>query len=268
MKRRYQDLAKEGPLRPATLEHTIRTGTAKFEADKAYVNSRMAAAGDGKVFHDVILSHKGVTLTELDLIKNYGTISIRKKLPQFYDIRKYPMRFADGQSLYSYLTDANAVYTIVEREKVEGTMCYVIERVRDYVTPNGSQKTAKERFWIAPEKGFQVKKAIAFSTKSPDKPLSITRCSLTQVNQGIWYYSKVTFESYPLFLPKPDVIAVLELDKIVVNQQLEENAFTVPFPPGCFINDRVNGVRYRSGSSLEKLLDMLNQLVDETFAAV
>jgi hypothetical protein len=234
-------------LRPRTLEHTVRSGAGRFEGTNIYTTSKVVATTDGNVFVDEVISHDGTIFTQLDLTQNHATISSRERLPLSYDPRKYALWFADGQPLHSWLTEPNAVCTVVGTEPIEGTMCHVVERIKEFVTPDGSRETARGKCWIAPEKGFLVKKAIAFSTKSPDKPLSVTKCSLTKVAEGIWCYSKVGFESYPFFLTKPDVTVVVEFKNIAVNRQFERIGFTVPFPVGCLVNDQVRGVRYTVG---------------------
>ena len=234
-------------LRSPTLEHTIRTGTARFQGKDVYIASTIVAISDGKTLEDEIISHDGAIFTRLNLLRNYATISRRKKLPHFYDVRKYALYFADCQSLYTWLTNPNATYTLIGTEEVEGTTCYVVERARTFLTPDGRRETSRGRCWIALEKGFLVKKAILFDIKSPGRPLTITKCSLTQVAKGIWYYSKISFESYPLSLSKPDINVVVEFENIAVNQQLEANAFTVLFPRGCFINNQVTGKKYKVG---------------------
>jgi hypothetical protein len=258
-------------LRGPTLEHTLRTGTATFEGDKFKISSKLVASSDQKVFQDEIVTCNGVKLIELDLKENVGEISDeinKRKAHLTFDPRTFPLLFVDGQPLHLALTAKNTTTKLVGTEEIDGTLCYVIEMVKSFMTPEGVQKQSNRKCWIAPNKGFRVKKAISYGTNSFDgKPLTITQCELTEITQGIWYYSKVTFESYPLSLPKPDVVEVLELKNIVVNKELKENAFTITFPAGCFINDEVSGMRYKVGSSLEKLLDMLDQLVDETFAA-
>jgi hypothetical protein len=238
-------------MRVPTLEHTVRTGTATFEGDKFKTASKWLASSDQKVFQDEIVACDGVKLTELDLIESAGNISSevgKRKAHLTFDPRNFPVLFVDGQPLHSALTAKNTTTRLVSTEEIDGTMCYVIEMVKSFMTPEGIQKKSSRKCWIAPNKGFRVKKAISYGTNSFDsQPLTITQCELTEVTNGIWYYSKVTFESYPLSLPKPDVIEILELKNIVVNQELKENAFAITFPTGCFIDDKVAGKKYKVG---------------------
>jgi len=242
-------------MRVPTLEHTLRTGSAIFEENKFKIASKWHALSDRKVFQDEIVAYDGATLRELDLKENTGNISDevdRRKAHLTFDPRNFPALFVDGQPLHSALTAKNTTTSLVSTEEIDGTMCYVIDMVKSFMTPEGVQKQSSRRCWITPNKGFRIKKAISYGTNSFEgKPLTITQCELTEVTKGIWYYSKVTFESYTLSLPIPDVVEVLELKNIVANQEFKENAFTITFPVGCFINDEVNGTRYKASASLE-----------------
>lgn len=245
MRKRHPNLPST--LRLRTIDHTVNRGSARYEGNKIYAAFEFIDALDGKKLDDTIISYDGAIFTKLDVLNNHATIGKREMLPFVYDVRKYALSFADGYSLYSWLTDDSSTYKFIRTEKIEGTKCYVIERIETFLGPSKQPKTSSDRCWIAAEKGFLVKKAVSFSIKSPDKVLSITNCSLSQVAEGIWYYSKVRFESYPLFLQKPDIIEVLYLQNIVVNQPLEKSAFTVRFPSGCLVNDQVAGKKYRVG---------------------
>lgn len=238
-------------LRGPTLEHTLRTGSAIFEEDKLKISSKWVALFDQKLFQDEIVTLDGIKLTELDLKENAGNISDevdRRKAHLTFDPRNFPVLFADGQPLNSALTDQDITTKLVGTEKIDGTMCHIIEMIKNFMTPEGIQKQSSRKCWIAPNKGFRIKKAISYGTNSFEgKPLTITQCKLAEITPGIWYYSKVTFESYPLSLPRPDVIETLELKNIVVNQQLNENAFAITFPVGYFINDEITNRKYRVG---------------------
>ena len=237
-------------IRMPDLEPTLCTGSAIFEGNKFKIASKWIFLSDQKVFADDVIACDSVKLTELDRKGNAARISNevdRKRGDRTPDPRNFPVRFVDSEPLHSALTAPDTNTIVLGTEEIRGTFCYVIEMIEKFVTPEGEQKQARRKCWIAPDKGFRIKKAIAYDIELPNRPLSITQCELSEVAKGIWYYSKVAFESYPLSLPKPDVTEVLELKNIVVNQQLKENAFTVPFPTGCFIDDKVAGRKYRVG---------------------
>ena len=101
---------------------------------------RVITINDGKILQNEIISYDGTIFTRLDLLKNYATISKREEIPHFYDVRKYALYFTDGQPLYTWLTDPNAVYTVIGIEEIEDTMCYVVEKTRMFLTPDGVSK--------------------------------------------------------------------------------------------------------------------------------
>jgi len=264
------DLPLEMEWRVPTLEHTLRTGSAIFEGNKFKISSKKVALSDQKVFEDKIVACDGVTLKELNIKENFGYICDVNNVSigdLMFDPRNFPVLFADGQALHSALTAKNTRVSLAGTEEIDGTNCYIVEMVKNFTTPEGIQEQSRRRCWIARDKGYHIKKAILYDTDSLDsKRLTITDCELTEAAKGIWYYAKVTFRSYPLSLPEPDVIAVLHLRNIVVNQQLNESAFVLRFPDGCIIHDQISGVSYKAGSSLEKLRGMLEQLVSEALA--
>jgi len=262
-----QGLPVEMELRIPTLERTLRTGSATFEGNKFKIASKKTALSDQKVFEDKLVACDSVTLRGLNLKQNVGYICDVNSATEgdlMFDPRNFPVLFVDGQSLQSALTAEKTTISLLGTEEIDGTKCHIIEIVKTFMTPEGGQKQVRRKCWIAPDKCYLVRKAISYDVKSPDKPLNITQSELTEVLKGIWYYSKVTFQSYPSSSPKPDVIAVLQLGNIVVNQKLKEKTFMLPFPDGCLVDDQVSRVRYRVGSPLEKLRRTLDQLVDET----
>jgi len=228
-------------LRIPTLEPTLRTGIGIFEGNKFKISSKWTALSDKKVFQDEVVAWNGVKLTELNLKDNIANMSDevdRREAHLTFDPRNFPLLFVDGQPLYSALTDQNTITKLMGKEEIDGTVCYIIEMTENFITPEGVQKQSRKKCWIAPNKSYRLKKTILYGTESFDsKPLTTTQCDLTEVVKGIWYYSKVTFKSYPLSLPKPDVIEVLEIKNIVINHGLKENEFEIAFPAGCFIND-------------------------------
>jgi len=245
-----KDVLEGMEMRTLDLERTLRTGSAIFEGNKFKIASKWIFLSDQKVFLDEIVTCDGIKLTELNLKENAAYISDeleKRKGHLTFDPRNFPVVFVEAQPLPSALTAPDTNTIVLGTEQINDTNCYVIEMIESFMTPEGSQKQARRKCWIASDKGLRIKKAIAYDIESLDKPLSITQCELTEVAKGIWYYSKVTFESYPLSLPKPDVIEVLQLNNIVINQQFKENDFKVSFPEGCYIDDEVAGRKYRVG---------------------
>jgi hypothetical protein len=242
-----EDSLKGIELRVPNLEHKLRTGHAIFEGDKFNITSKEIAASDQEIFEDEIVISDGVKLTELKLKEHHGYISGEvdaRKGNLMFDPRNFPRLFTEGRSLYSVLTDPNTTAGLVGTEKIEGDMCYVIDIVGNYINSEGIQRSLKKRCWVDPEKGFLIKKAIAYSVKSPDQALSVTQCNLAEVSQGMWYYSKVTFRSYPLFSGQSDVVAILELSNIGINQQLDECTFVADISKVETIYDEVIDTQY------------------------
>jgi hypothetical protein len=254
-------------LRAPTLEHTLRTGSATFAGGKFKISSEIIALSDHKLFVNKIVACNGNTVRELDLKGKVGYIYDVNSAPNgdlMFDPRNFPVLFADGQPLHSALTGKNTNNSLVGTEEIDGTKCYIIEMVENFTTPEGTQEQSRKRCWIASDKGHRIKRGVLYKSKSIDsKPLTITDCELIEAAKGIWYYSKVTFRSYPLSSPKPDLIAVLQLDNIVINRELEENTFAITFPEGCIIDDQISRVRYKAGSPLDKLRETLDHVVNE-----
>jgi len=257
--------------RVPTLERTLRTGVLTFEENKFKIKSKIAAFSDGRIFRDEVVASNGIKLTELNFKDNTACISNNvdaREVDLTFDVRNFPVLFLDGQPLDSVLTAKDTAVTILGTEIIDGTVCQIIDIVQNFTAPDGVPKRVRRKCWLAPDKGYLVKRAISYDIALPNRPLSITNTSLIEIAPGIWYYTSVVFESYPLFLPKPDVILVLTLRRIVVNQQLSKDNFTVIFPEGCLVDDQIGGVIYKTGSSLEKQLEMLDRVVDETFDAI
>jgi len=254
---RYRELFELG-FRDPTLEHTIRSGTARYEGVRFYLSSKTIACSDQKVFQDKVVAYDASKVTVLDMLRSCGEIS-NELGPVTSDIfsnpRNYPVLFADVRALQSALTAEDTVSSVVGEEEIDGTFCHIVDMYRECGAA-GLKKTVKRRCWIAPENGFLVKKAIAFSVREADRPLSVTHCEFKEIGEGIWYYSNVAFESYPGVLPEPDVVVAVSFSNIVLNQPMQEDAFQADLTKVRLVDDLVANVTYESVPAVPSLEDL------------
>ena len=71
---------------------------------------------------------------------------------------------------------------------------------------------------------------------------------LKEVAEDIWWPMEATSISSPIKPGDPYSRTVYSASNIVANDpNFDENVFTVPFPDGYLIDDKVNGIKYRVG---------------------
>jgi hypothetical protein len=136
----------------------------------------------------------------------------------------------------------------------------------------GDPAGGHESFWLDPARAFALLRYELLNiTKNGHKWIvaSDTVTKLTEAAPSVWY----PVEAYHESMSDPnsertDIRMHYLASNVVANDpNFDPSIFTMTFPAGYFIEDKVNGVSYRTGSPLEELRQMLDQLVDETIAA-
>lgn len=271
-----EDSPEQAPPEDPTIEGFVRAGSVVFEGDKLKIDSKIITTSDGEIFQDEIAAYDGAVFREYDFLNNSGSISSNmshRESDLTWDIRNFCLLFMDGEDLYDVLSrsDTNAVF--MGTEQIDGETCWVVEITRDaeiYIGSQLQQAQVRRKCWLAIEKDCLLKKAIAYKTRYPDRVIhSTTDCELTEISKGKWYYKGITFKSYPLNRPEPDVVMVLELDNIKIDEPVDANNFVVKFAPGTVINDDINKTTYRAGSgSKEEMANRLDEVVDKTLEII
>ncbi|RKY10566.1 MAG: hypothetical protein DRP56_00610 [Planctomycetota bacterium] len=243
-------------LRVPTLEHKLHTGSALFEGSKFNIKRKQISSSDQEIFEDEIVVSDGLILTELKLKENHGYLSNSinaRRADLMFDPRNFPLLFLDGKSLSSALMDTNTTCVLTGSEEIQGAMCHVIEMLMTFETPGEGQKQVKRKCWIAPDKGFLIKKGISFQVDAPDKIFSTVECNLKEIAGGLWYYSDVTFQSFPMSTQEPDVFAALGLSDIVINQDLGDEAFVADISKVQTIYDTIAEIQYNTKTPLPEV---------------
>ncbi len=77
---------------------------------------------------------------------------------------------------------------------------------------------------------------------------SINVTKLEEVAKNIWWPMEAYFVRCPSEIDKPWTRIVYHASKVVANDpNFDESIFTIPFPDGYLIDDKVSGKKYRVG---------------------
>ena len=147
-------------------------------------------------------------------------------------------------------------------ETLGGTKCIRIG--------GGEPEVGHEFLWLDPARGFALLRyEVVNITRDGRKWIvdSDTVTKLTEAAPGVWYPTEAYHEWSSPGCERTDRRIRYRASEVVANDpNFDQSIFTVTFPAGCLIKDKINGVRYRAGSPLDKLRRTLDQLVDETLA--
>ncbi len=217
----------EQSLRFPYIENTMRTGNFIREADAFKITNKIAASADEKVFIDESIISDGTKVTKLDKTNNTAIVSYADGYRNA-DISFFPDKFQNlflgGKTLQEVSKSDNVTIASLGKQIYEGIECEVLETTDFFMTPEGVKDFTKDRVWIAPDNGFLIKHGISFDV-DPNKPINSITTEFKEVSAGIWYYSKILFESFPSGDTKPDVTKCLTISNIKVNQALQKETF-------------------------------------------
>lgn len=223
-----QGLIENEPFRRVpTIEPTLRTGTFIRDGAAFKITNTTVASSDQKLFIDESIISDGVKLTKVDNKSKSAVISPAEgyrnpALSYFPD--KFQLLFLDGRTIQEIFESGQSDFVYIGREQDDGTECEVFEISRFYETPEGVSKVTKDRVWVAPENCFLIKKGISFKT-DPGKPINSITTEFKEVSKGLWYYSEIVFESFPLGNIEPDVTMILTISDIKINQIVPKEIF-------------------------------------------
>ena len=200
-----------------------RSGIFVRETDAFKITSKVLA--DQLTLIDESVYSDGVKVTRIDPQSKTARTTPAKEFTRgdlsfFPD--KYQNLFLDGRSIQDIYNSGKAVFSYLGQRVYDGVQCEVLEITHSLKTPKNA--FTKDRVWIAPEKGSLIKHGISFKT-DPNQPINSITTKFKEISDGIWNYSEVLFESFPLKNKEPDVIQHLKMNNIKVNQDISNEVF-------------------------------------------
>ena len=110
---------------------------------------------------------------------------------------------------------------------------------------------ARISYWLDPARGFALLGHDNISIRKDGSEQVSTRIRVTklkEVTPGMWWPIEATLISSPLKPGDPYSRTVYRASNVVANDpNFDESIFTVPFPDGYLIDDKVSGRKYRVG---------------------
>jgi len=115
---------------------------------------------------------------------------------------------------------------------------------------SGEQLWRHETYWFDPSRGFALLGCEKVSTRNGRDRLSlrIEVNELKEVADGVWWPMQVTSVRAPFEPNEPYKRFVYRASNVVANDpNFDEKIFTVPFPDGYLIDDKVRDIKYKVG---------------------
>jgi hypothetical protein len=130
-----------------------------------------------------------------------------------------------------------------KREEFQGVECLKFG--------SGSQKWGHESYWLDPSRGFALlgyEHTSILKDGSERVKSRIKVSQLKEVAPGVWWPMEASIESDPDKLGEPYQRTVYRASNVIANDPIfDESIFTVPFPDGYLIDDKVTGKKYKVG---------------------
>jgi len=149
--------------------------------------------------------------------------------------------------LFAWATDPNSVAAStfeLSYEEFQGANCIKI-------STKTNERGWRKDWWLNPNQGFALlgHDYIDVSEYGQVKIIrSIRVDKLEQVATGIWWPMKVSMISRPSGEDKPYERFVYNASRVIVNNpNFDDSVFTITFPTGYMIDDKVQGKTYRVG---------------------
>jgi len=148
--------------------------------------------------------------------------------------------------LFRWADDPNTLVTSsfqFTQEVFQGVQCIKIA--------SKGTKRFQQSWWLDSERGFALlgDKYTSILEDGTERLVSFMKVSkLNEVADGIWWPMEAYAESGPSAPGKPYSRTVYRASNVVANDpNFDESVFTVPFPDGYLIDDKVNGRKYTVG---------------------
>ena len=142
----------------------------------------------------------------------------------------------------NYLDVKSGVKFKVVHQELRGMQCIKMA----YITDSSLQE-----WWLDPNRGFALLRHDKLREDQDGNmrvKSSINVTKLEKVAENIWWPIEAYFVHCPRGIDKPWERIVYRASKVVANDpNFDESVFTVPFPEGYLVDDKVTGRKYKVG---------------------
>lgn len=230
-------------------------GRGRYEGRRSGVNR--LPGGKTKIFEEMALgAFDGKVMKSMEGIGKYSLGRITGKrydLPWQMDPWNYLNRYFN-EPVYEVLEKRGAV--LAGSTTWQGRPVLTVE-TRPVARAGDKESLGKYRFLVDVERNFTVVEKAALVKLSPALDWAVyTRISgydYVEETPGVWVPMRLEHESLMVkkeevekgIPPKANWRWNIKVDEWKVNQPLADSLFEVPFPPGLFVNDQIQGGSYQ-----------------------
>jgi hypothetical protein len=235
-------------------EHEQRTG-------HAYIESSYSMGFDGQ--YGRIARHwekngDTVRLSKSGEVLVGAPLMLRSESVKAFTGTKFSLNFffdadSDGISTFSEFfelaaraCESKTNELVVSREEYQGVECIKFG--------SGDQKWGHITYWIDPNRGFALlgRESVSINKNGDEQIISRMKANkLKKVAPGVWWPMEASIVSRPYADGKPYRRTVYHAIDVVANApDFDESVFTVSFPEGYLVEDKVTGRKYKVGKDL------------------
>lgn len=227
--------------RAAMLEKKIvNEGTLLFDRSREVRELKQISAADGYLIRDVCHYVDKSEGTEILFDRNRRKAYIdrwRKPRSDFYHPLSLMRIYNEGRTWEKMRSgDASFILDSVE----PGDRGGAVFKLRVEI-PVSDSESAIRTIWIDPAAGYNVTRAENMSIEHPDRVFSTFSASYREVESGIFFPSRVVFVSRPGDPDAREEFVLAVQDDILVNLELDDEAFRFDPSPDIRIYDRIGG---------------------------
>jgi hypothetical protein len=161
----------------------------------------------------------------------------------FFDCDDKINSFSEMFQLAAHAAESKTNELVFDSEEFQGVTCIRLG--------SGEQKWGHETWWLDPNRGFALLgyEHVSIRHDGSKRVMSCIKvANLKEVSPGVWWPMEASIESDPDKLGEPYQRTIYRASNVVANDSnFDDNIFTVPFPKGYLIDDKVTGKKYKVG---------------------
>lgn len=151
--------------------------------------------------------------------------------------------FSEMFQLAARAAESKTNELVFDLEEFQGVTCIKLS--------SGEQKWGHETWWLDPNRGFALLgyEHVSIRHDGSKRVISCIKVTnLKEVSPGVWWPMEASIESDPDKLGEPYQRTIYRASNVIANEpNFDESIYTVSFPDGYLIDDKVTGKKYKAG---------------------
>ena len=173
------------------------------------------------------------------------------------DVDQYP----EGKPKLTYLFGRRETQVLPKIENVAGQPCHIL---KTEVTPSGSEQRFEYTVWIAHDKDMLPMKYEETINGELQESMEVEEIGVAETDVGAVWYPKSARRITSIPKPRGQITYRYLVDAFKPNIEVTKEAFTVKFPSGIRVIDKVRGIEYDTGAQAVDSLPDFHALQEDS----